>query len=74
MFVLSSVLYTLNCICFILSHVPQSPVPPPAGAALKLGQMMSIQDNALINPQLQKIFERVRQSADFMPNWQLHVS
>ena len=26
-----------------------------------------MQDNALINPQLQKIFERVRQSADFMP-------
>ncbi|XP_076066187.1 atypical kinase COQ8B, mitochondrial-like [Oratosquilla oratoria] len=38
---------------------------------LKLGQMLSIQDNALINPQLQKIFERVRQSADFMPAWQL---
>lgn len=37
------------------------------GAALKLGQMLSMQDNALINPQLQKIFERVRQSADFMP-------
>ncbi|XP_076067469.1 uncharacterized protein LOC143040365 isoform X3 [Oratosquilla oratoria] len=43
------------------------------GAALKLGQMLSIQDNALINPQLQKIFERVRQSADFMPAWQLEV-
>ncbi|XP_076028708.1 atypical kinase COQ8A, mitochondrial-like isoform X2 [Oratosquilla oratoria] len=41
------------------------------GAALKLGQMLSIQDNALINPQLQKIFERARQSADFMPAWQL---
>ncbi|XP_039387156.1 atypical kinase COQ8A, mitochondrial isoform X2 [Mauremys reevesii] len=37
------------------------------GAALKLGQMLSIQDNAFINPHLQKIFERVRQSADFMP-------
>ncbi|EFX89928.1 hypothetical protein DAPPUDRAFT_300027 [Daphnia pulex] len=37
------------------------------GAALKLGQMLSMQDNTLINPQLQKIFERVRQSADFMP-------
>lgn len=37
------------------------------GAALKLGQMLSIQDNTLINPQLQKIFERVRKSADFMP-------
>ncbi|XP_067420942.1 atypical kinase COQ8A, mitochondrial [Emydura macquarii macquarii] len=37
------------------------------GAALKLGQMLSIQDNAFINPHLQRIFERVRQSADFMP-------
>ncbi|XP_039624058.1 atypical kinase COQ8B, mitochondrial [Polypterus senegalus] len=41
------------------------------GAALKLGQMLSIQDNSFINPQLQKIFERVRQSADFMPTWQM---
>lgn len=40
------------------------------GAALKLGQMLSIQDNSILNPQLQKIFERVRQSADFMPTWQ----
>ncbi|KAJ0026973.1 hypothetical protein NQD34_017973 [Periophthalmus magnuspinnatus] len=37
------------------------------GAALKLGQMLSIQDDAFINPQLAKIFERMRQSADFMP-------
>ncbi|KAF3848051.1 hypothetical protein F7725_021079 [Dissostichus mawsoni] len=29
------------------------------GAALKIGQMLSIQDNSFINPQLQKIFERV---------------
>uniref|UniRef100_A0A671SEB7 AarF domain-containing protein kinase 4 n=1 Tax=Sinocyclocheilus anshuiensis TaxID=1608454 RepID=A0A671SEB7_9TELE len=42
------------------------------GAALKIGQMLSIQDNTFINPQLQKIFERVRQSADFMPTWQMH--
>ncbi|CAG5136898.1 unnamed protein product, partial [Candidula unifasciata] len=41
------------------------------GAALKLGQMLSIQDNSFINPQLQSIFERVRQSADFMPSWQM---
>ncbi|KAH9514230.1 Atypical kinase coq8a, mitochondrial, partial [Bulinus truncatus] len=41
------------------------------GAALKLGQMLSIQDNSFINPQLQSIFERVRQSADFMPVWQM---
>ncbi|KAL0972780.1 hypothetical protein UPYG_G00194660 [Umbra pygmaea] len=42
------------------------------GAALKIGQMFSIQDNAFISPQLQKIFERVRQSADFMPAWQMN--
>lgn len=41
------------------------------GAALKLGQMLSIQDNSFINPELQKIFERVRHSADFMPEWQM---
>ncbi|KFM56836.1 Chaperone activity of bc1 complex-like, mitochondrial, partial [Stegodyphus mimosarum] len=41
------------------------------GAALKLGQMLSIQDNAMINPQLAAVFERVRQSADFMPSWQM---
>jgi aarF domain-containing kinase len=41
------------------------------GAALKLGQMISIQDNSLITPELQNMFERVRQSADFMPAWQM---
>ncbi|XP_055342890.1 atypical kinase COQ8B, mitochondrial-like [Paramacrobiotus metropolitanus] len=41
------------------------------GAALKLGQMLSMQDTALINPQVQQIFERVRQSADFMPKRQM---
>lgn len=33
-----------------------------------------VPDNTFINPQLQKIFERVRQSADFMPSWQMKVS
>uniref|UniRef100_A0A8D0BBT7 Coenzyme Q8B n=1 Tax=Salvator merianae TaxID=96440 RepID=A0A8D0BBT7_SALMN len=41
------------------------------GAALKIGQMLSIQDNSFISPQLQKIFERVRQGADFMPPSQM---
>ncbi|PSN44058.1 hypothetical protein C0J52_15929 [Blattella germanica] len=41
------------------------------GAALKLGQILSIQDNTIISPTLQKAFERVRQSADFMPTWQV---
>lgn len=42
------------------------------GAALKLGQMLSIQDNSMINPEVQKIFDRVRQSADFMPVRQMN--
>ncbi|XP_056021745.1 atypical kinase COQ8B, mitochondrial-like isoform X2 [Ostrea edulis] len=42
------------------------------GAALKLGQMVSIQDNSFLDPKLQKIFDRVRQSADFMPTWQMN--
>ncbi|KAI3354538.1 hypothetical protein L3Q82_019042 [Scortum barcoo] len=50
------------------------------GAALKIGQMLSIHSrytlqpryNSFINPQLQRIFERVRQSADFMPSWQMN--
>lgn len=41
------------------------------GAVLKLGQMLSIQDSSLIDPRLAAIFERVRQSADFMPEWQV---
>ncbi|GAB6021757.1 putative aarF domain-containing protein kinase 4 [Chamberlinius hualienensis] len=40
------------------------------GAALKIGQMLSLQDSNIIGPELQQIFERVRQSADFMPKWQ----
>lgn len=32
-----------------------------------------ISDDAFINPQLAKIFERVRQSADFMPIKQMTV-
>lgn len=39
------------------------------GAALKIGQILSIQD--VISPELQRIFERVRQSADYMPEYQL---
>ncbi|XP_022122354.1 atypical kinase COQ8B, mitochondrial [Pieris rapae] len=41
------------------------------GAALKLGQLLSLQDESMIPSDLQKIFERVRQSADFMPTWQV---
>jgi len=41
------------------------------GAALKLGQLFSIQDESFMPPQLQKALERVRANADFMPQWQL---
>lgn len=43
------------------------------GAALKIGQILSIQDNSMLNPELQKVFERVRHAADFMPDWQMEV-
>lgn len=41
------------------------------GAALKIGQMLSIQDSNIVSPQLAKAFERVRQAADYMPDWQV---
>lgn len=41
------------------------------GAGLKIGQMLSLQDNAIVDPKLQSIFERVRQAADFMPASQM---
>ena len=41
------------------------------GAALKLGQMLSIQDESVIPPQISKALERVRQGADVMPARQL---
>jgi aarF domain-containing kinase len=42
------------------------------GAALKLGQIISIQDESVIPPQVQKILDRVRQQADIMPKKQLY--
>lgn len=41
------------------------------GAALKLGQILSIQDESIVSPELAKALERVRKSADFMPDWQV---
>lgn len=43
------------------------------GAALKLGQMLSIQDEDSIPPSLRKALERVRQGADYMPKRQLEA-
>lgn len=41
------------------------------GAALKLGQMLSIQDEEVLPPQFQAALERVRAGADVMPRRQL---
>ncbi|RIA93881.1 ABC1 family-domain-containing protein [Glomus cerebriforme] len=41
------------------------------GAALKLGQMISIQDNNMLPEQLEKVLLRVQNSANYMPNWQM---
>ncbi|KAJ8323374.1 hypothetical protein QVD99_000542 [Batrachochytrium dendrobatidis] len=41
------------------------------GAALKMGQMISIQDNRMIGPEIEDIFRRVQSSANYMPTWQL---
>ncbi|TFK47175.1 ABC1-domain-containing protein [Heliocybe sulcata] len=41
------------------------------GAALKLGQFMSIQDSQLLPPQVEEVFRRVQDSAHYMPDWQM---
>ncbi|KAF8958587.1 ABC1 family-domain-containing protein [Flammula alnicola] len=41
------------------------------GAALKLGQFMSIQDTHVLPPEIDKIFRRVQDSAHYMPDWQM---
>jgi aarF domain-containing kinase len=41
------------------------------GAALKLGQMLSMQDERTVPPMLLQALERARQGADFMPRRQL---
>jgi aarF domain-containing kinase len=43
------------------------------GAALKLGQMLSIQDETLLPQPLAKALEQVRQGADAMPLYQLQA-
>ncbi|KXN85149.1 hypothetical protein AN958_11639 [Leucoagaricus sp. SymC.cos] len=41
------------------------------GAALKLGQFLSIQDTHLLPPDVDAIFRRVQDSAHYMPDYQL---
>lgn len=43
------------------------------GAALKLGQMLSLQDESSLPPSLGKALERVKQAADYMPKRQLEA-
>ena len=43
------------------------------GAALKLGQLLSIQDAAVVPPAIAAALERVRAGADVMPSRQLHA-
>lgn len=41
------------------------------GAALKLGQFMSIQDSNLLPQQIEQVMLRVQNSAHYMPQWQM---
>lgn len=41
------------------------------GAALKMGQMLSIQDESMLPPALTRALNQVKQGADAMPNYQL---
>ncbi|KAJ7191652.1 ABC1-domain-containing protein [Mycena pura] len=41
------------------------------GAALKLGQFLSIQDTHVLPAELDKVFRRVQDSAHYMPDWQM---
>ena len=41
------------------------------GAALKIGQMISIQDSSFLPAEMIQIFDRVRDNADFMPTAQM---
>lgn len=41
------------------------------GAALKIGQMLSIADEDMLPPAVAQALERVRSAADIMPKWQL---
>ncbi|KAG9307822.1 hypothetical protein G9A89_023387 [Geosiphon pyriformis] len=41
------------------------------GAALKIGQMISIQDNKMLPEPLEQVLLRVQNSANYMPKWQM---
>ncbi|WVW86628.1 hypothetical protein I302_108681 [Kwoniella bestiolae CBS 10118] len=41
------------------------------GAALKLGQFMSIQDNHMLPPEIEQVLHQVQAHANYMPDWQM---
>lgn len=41
------------------------------GAALKLGQFLSIQDSNLLPPEIERVLLQVQNSANYMPEWQM---
>lgn len=41
------------------------------GAALKLGQFLSIQDSNLLPPEIEAVLLQVQNSANYMPEWQM---
>lgn len=43
------------------------------GAALKLGQFMSIQDAHVLPDQIERVLRRVQNAAHYMPEWQMEV-
>lgn len=43
------------------------------GAALKVGQMVSMQEEGVFPPVVEEIFGRVRDGANYMPAWQLQA-
>ncbi len=43
------------------------------GAALKLGQFMSIQDAHILPDQIERVLRRVQNGAHYMPEWQMEV-
>ncbi|KAM0786077.1 hypothetical protein ACM66B_006888 [Microbotryomycetes sp. NB124-2] len=40
------------------------------GAALKIGQFLSIQDTKMLPPDIEKVLRQVQDSANYMPTWQ----
>ncbi|KAJ7585170.1 ABC1-domain-containing protein [Mycena floridula] len=64
----SPVMFTEGNIKRLVSKLSQM-----RGAALKLGQFLSIQDTHMLPPEIDQIFRRVQDSAHYMPDYQLET-